>query len=82
MGFLIAYLLFAVVIDLMLEAMGLKAPRQTSVAIHRRLWSDTLFDCRSKVFSVGVTAPRLPNQDKANRYRLRKASCLIASAGN
>ena len=52
MEFLIAYLLFAAVVDLLLEIVGMKAPRHTSIAIHRRLWNDSLFDCRSRAFSL------------------------------
>ena len=82
MGYIIAYLLFAVVVDLLLEIVGLKGPRQGSHVIHRRLWSDTLFDCRSSVFSADVAATHVSGQGKPNRYRLRKEPCVIASGGS
>ena len=74
MGYIIAYLLLTVVVDLLLEMVGLKAPRtsrHTSIAIHRRLWSDTLFDCRSRIVSADAATPKLSAQDRTNRYRLR-----------
>jgi hypothetical protein len=48
MGYIIAYLLFAVVVDLLLEVLDSERHRHTTIAIHRRLWNDSLFDCRSR----------------------------------
>lgn len=58
MGYIIAYLLLALVIDLIREIINPEGDNRNSVAIHRRLWSDTLFDCRTKVFSVKGNAAR------------------------
>lgn len=52
MGYIIAYLLLALVIDLLRELVAPESVDRGSFAIHRRLWNDTLFDCRSRVFSV------------------------------
>lgn len=52
MGYIIAYLLFAVAVDLLLELVAPKSSRPPSIASHRRLWNDSLFDCRSRVFSM------------------------------
>jgi len=52
MGYIIAYLLFAVVVDLLLELVDPERPRPTSIAIHRRLWNDSLFDCRSRGYAT------------------------------
>jgi hypothetical protein len=48
MGYIIAYLLFAVVVDLLLELVDPERHRHTTITIHRRLWNDSLFDCRSR----------------------------------
>ena len=58
MGYVIAYLLLALVIDLVREIINPESDKRNSVAIHRRLWSDTHFDCRTKVFSVKSAATR------------------------
>jgi hypothetical protein len=58
MGYIIAYLLFAVAVDLVLEIVDPQRPRHSNIAIHRRLWNDTLFDCRSSGFSTYAAMPR------------------------
>jgi hypothetical protein len=58
MGYIIAYLLLALVIDLIRELINPEGDNRNSVAIRRRLWSDSLFDCRTKVFSVKGNAVR------------------------
>jgi len=52
MGYIFAYLLFVLVVDLILEIVRPERGRQLPVASHRRLWNDSLCDCRSMVFSV------------------------------
>ena len=60
MGYLIAYLLLALAIDLIREIINPDGDHRNSVAIHRRLWSDTHFDCRTKVFPVERSTVRQP----------------------
>jgi len=52
MGYLIAYLLLALVIDLIRELLTPDTPGSNAAAIRRRLWSDTDFDCCSRVFGM------------------------------
>ena len=58
MGYLIAYLLFAVVVDLLLELVDPERHRHTTIAIHRRLWNDSLFDCRSRGYLTNAVMTR------------------------
>ncbi len=81
MGYIIAYLLLALVFDLIRELINPEGDHRNATAIHRRLWSDTLFDCRTKVFSVVTAAPRLPNPGRPNKYRPRKSAYMIVSGG-
>ncbi len=71
MGYLIAYLLFAVVVDLVVEIVGLKDATISYSWINRRLWNDTLFDCGSRVASTITPIPRHSHQVRPNRYRPR-----------
>lgn len=64
---IIAYLLLAVVVDLLLEVIDPDGIRPPSIVSHRRLWNDSLFDCRSRVFSMDGGTFRRPVQGKANR---------------
>jgi hypothetical protein len=52
MGYLIAYLLLALAIDLLRELVNPPTDGSNAAAIRRRLWSDTDFDCCSKGFAV------------------------------
>ena len=72
MGYIIAYLLLALVIDLIRELINPEGDTRNSVAIHRRLWSDTLFDCRTKVFSVDGNTVR---QSARNTQRQSRGPC-------
>jgi len=56
MGYIIAYLLLALVIDLIREIINPEGDHRNAAAIRRRLWSDTDFDCRSKVFGAKDSA--------------------------
>jgi len=69
MGYIIAYLLLALVIDLIRELINPEGDNRNATAIHRRLWSDTLFDCRTKVFSVEGNTVCQParNTERHNR---------------
>ncbi len=58
MGYVIAYLLFAVVVDLLLELVDPEKHRHTTIAIHRRLWNDSLFDCRSRGYITDAAMTR------------------------
>jgi len=58
MGYIIAYLLLAVVVDLVCETINPKGPSHTTIAIHRRLWNDSLFDCRSRGYSTDAPTLR------------------------
>lgn len=58
MGYLIAYLLFAVVVDLLLELVHPKRRSSATIAIHRRLWNDSLFDCRSRGYATDTPTLR------------------------
>lgn len=72
MSCLLAYLLLAAVVDLILEAVApLERPRVSSLAVQRRLWNDTLFDCRSRAFSGGERVSPAP--EKGSRRRIRRA---------
>jgi len=57
MGYLIAYLLLALAIDLLRELVT-PTDGSNAAAIRRRLWSDTTFDCCSKGFAVEGKARR------------------------
>jgi len=70
MGYLIAYLLFALVVDLLLEIVDPQRPQRPTIAIHRRLWNDTLFDCRSRGFSTNTVIPRRTGLGNAHRQGL------------
>jgi len=69
MGYIIAYLLLALVIDLIRELINPEGDARNSVAIHRRLWSDTHFDCRTKVFSVERSTVRQPARNTLRQSR-------------
>jgi hypothetical protein len=69
MGYIIAYLLLALVIDLIRELVNPEGDHRNTVAIHRRLWSDTLFDCRTKVFSVEGNTVRQPARNTLRQSR-------------
>jgi|GEM_PF-3200676 len=69
MGYLIAYLLLALAIDLIREIFNPQGDHRNSVAIHRRLWSDTIFDCRTKVFSVEGNTARQPARNAQTQSR-------------
>jgi len=69
MGYIIAYLLLALVIDLIRELINPEGDARNPVAIHRRLWSDTLFDCRTKVFSVERSSVRQPARNTQRQCR-------------
>jgi len=69
MGYLIAYLLLAVVVDLLLELVDPEGSRKNYIWINRRLWSDSLFDCGSRVVSTITPLPRQSHQVRPNRYR-------------
>ncbi len=58
MEYIIAYLLFAVVIDLLLELVDSEKHHHTTIAIHRRLWNDSLFDCRSRGYVTDAPMTR------------------------
>ncbi|MDR2551004.1 MAG: hypothetical protein LBD10_12475 [Desulfobulbus sp.] len=54
MGYLIAYLLLTLTIDLLRELFN-PAPAENNVAAVRRcLWSDSEFDCYSRNFSTNM----------------------------
>lgn len=62
MGYLIAYLLFALAVDLLLEIVDPQRRSPTTIAIHRRLWNDSLFDCRSRGYSTETPTLRRPHR--------------------
>jgi hypothetical protein len=63
MGYLIAYLLFALVVDLLLELVNPKRRSPATIATHRRLWNDSLFDCRSQEYATDApTSRRFPRR--------------------
>lgn len=68
MGYLIAYLLLALAIDLLRELINPPTDGSNAAAIRRRLWSDTTFDCCSKGFTVEAKARR--NAVRTSRLRL------------
>ena len=72
MGYIIAYLLLTMVVDLLLEIVSPMRCRPASIASHRRLWNDSLFDCRSRVFSMDGGISLQSVQGKSNRHRLKK----------
>lgn len=68
MGYLIAYLLLALAIDLLRELFN-PTDRSNAAAISRRLWSDTTFDCCSKGFAVEPRTRR--NAVRTGYFRLK-----------
>ncbi len=66
---ILAYLLLAVVVDLIFWIINYGGTKHEQPTIHRRLWSDSLFDCTSKAFAKVPSGPRQPFQAKPNRYR-------------
>jgi hypothetical protein len=62
MGYIFAYLLLVLVVDLILEIVRPERGRQFPVASHRRLWNDSLCDCRSMAYAVdaATATPRHP----------------------
>jgi len=71
MGYIIAYLLFSVVVDLLLELVAREDAKGDYAWINRRLWSDTLFDCGTRGVSSIIPLPRRSLQVRPNRYRPR-----------
>lgn len=71
MGFIIAYLLLAVVVDLLVEMVHREGGDDDYIWKNRRLWSDTMFDCVSNVATAIISLPRQSNQIKQYRCRLR-----------
>jgi hypothetical protein len=69
MGYIIAYLLLALVIDLIREIINPEGDHRNAAAIRRRLWSDTDFDCRSKVFSVEGNTVRQPTRNTQSQSK-------------
>lgn len=69
MGYLIAYLLLALVFDLLRELVNPEGDHRNADAIHRRLWSDTHFDCRTRVFSVWGNTVRQPARNTLRQNR-------------
>ena len=78
MGYVIAYLLLTVVVDLLLELVEPADRRPTSIAIHRRLWNENGFDCCSRMFSMDGGMSRKGIQG-TKRCRLKRAPSVIAS---
>ena len=68
MGYLIAYLLLALAIDLLRELVNPTDDGSNAAAIRRRLWSDTTFDCCSKGFTVEPATRR--NSKRTRQLRL------------
>lgn len=68
MGYLIAYLLLALAIDLLRELFN-PTDGSNAAAIRRRLWSDTTFDCCSKGFAVKARTRR--NALRTGCFRLK-----------
>lgn len=66
MGYLIAYLLLALAVDLLRELVNPTPCENNAAAVRRRLWSDTDFDCRTKVFAVEASTRR--NAVRTRRY--------------
>jgi len=58
MGYLIAYLLLALAIDLIRELFNPQGAGRNAAAIRRRLWSERDFDCCSRVFGEEESASR------------------------
>jgi len=71
MGYIIAYLLLAVVVDLLIEMVHMDGNKDDYIWINRRLWSDTMFDCVSNVATAIISLPRQSNHMKQYRCRLR-----------
>lgn len=69
MGYLIAYLLLALAIDLLRELVNPTDDGSNAAAIRRRLWSDTTFDCCSKGFTVEPATRR--NSKRTRQLHLR-----------
>lgn len=82
MGYLIAYLLLALVFDLLRELVNPEGDYRNADAIHRRLWSDTHFDCRTRVFSVASNGCRQSVRTPAlqNRSGLKESRACFARA--
>ncbi|WP_310599224.1 hypothetical protein [Desulfobulbus sp.] len=54
MGYLIAYLLLTLAIDLLRELFNPTPAEDNATAVRRRLWSDSEFDCYSRNFSANM----------------------------
>jgi len=72
MGYLIAYLLLALAIDLIRELFNPQGAGRNAAAIRRRLWSESDFDCCSRVFGEEESAPR-----RQPAYPIRARSCRL-----
>ena len=80
MGYLIAYLLLALVFDLLRELVNPAPCDDNATAVRRCLWSESEFDCYSKIFSPNTF--RLNSFPKHNRlsFLVRKIkSCPLKS---
>ncbi len=78
MGYLIAYLLLALAIDLLRERLN-PDERRRPLTVRRRLWSDTDFDCCSRVYAVeaAVRAHSRPKPSTPPRKQHKQGRSLI-----
>ena len=56
MGYIFAYLLLALVVDLILTIIRPERERQAPMVSQRRLWNDTICDCRSIMVPDGTAS--------------------------
>ena len=80
MGYLIAYLLLALAIDLLSELLN-PDDRRRPLTVRRRLWSDTDFDCCSRVFAVetAVRAHSMPKPSTPPRKQHKRCRSWLGN---
>ncbi|MBM9537898.1 hypothetical protein [Desulfobulbus alkaliphilus] len=54
MGYIVAYLLLALAVDLMLTIIKPEREQRAPVVSQRRLWNETICDCRSMMLPDGT----------------------------
>lgn len=72
MGYIMAYLLLALAVDLILTIIKPEREQSAAVVSQRRLWNDTICDCRSIMLSDGTASfkhTRWPISDKQQDRR-------------
>jgi hypothetical protein len=72
MGYIVAYLLLALAVDLILTIIKPEREQPSPLISQRRLWNDTICDCRSIMLSDGTASfnhTRWPISDKRQDRR-------------